>query len=138
MALRTVTVNLGQSNLLTLASKVMGVPGASANRMIEAAIRAYRGEDKDEIISRVSRYDSRALHGGGAKHARVDDGLLSGIENISRAGRIGLAMLMYDMTLQEAAEWEAGRVPIGRPRKKVNADRSDTNEPQARPERTAH
>ena len=116
MAQRTVAVNVGTGNILTLASKVMGTPGASANRMIEAAIRAYRGEAREEIVRRVSQRDSSALSGGGTKYARIDEDLISGIKNISRAGRIGLALLMYeDMTLEEATEWEDGRVRRGRP-----------------------
>lgn len=117
MTLRSVTVNVGHTNILCLASKVIGVPGASANRMIEAAIRAYRGENRADIIKRVSRHDSPALSGGGQKHARIDESLVTGIENISRAGRIGLAMLMYDMTIDEACEWETGLVRMGRPPK---------------------
>lgn len=122
MGQRTVAVNVGQTNILTLASKVIGAPGISANRMIEAAIRAYRGEPREEVIRRVSKRDASALSGGGYKYARLDEDLLSGIENISRAGRIGLALLMYeDMTLAEAIEWEAGRVPMGKPRKETES-----------------
>ena len=120
MPLRTVAVNTGQGNLLRLTAKVTGNPGASANRLIEAALRAYHGENKDEIIRDISRSDTRALDGGGKKHARVDETLVNGIENISRAGRIGLAMLTWDMTFEEASEWEKNRVPMGRPRKAVN------------------
>ena len=118
MGQRTIAVNVGHSSILSLASKVIGAPGASANRMIEAAIRAYRGESRDEIIRRVSKRDTHALNGGGYKYARIDEALIDGIDNVSRAGRIGLALLMYEgMTLDEATEWESGRVPMGRPRK---------------------
>jgi hypothetical protein len=119
MPQRTVSVNVGQKDILTLASKVIGAPGASVNRMIEAALRVYRNPDfRDEIARQVSKPERRASPGGGYKYARVDENLVDGIDNISRAGRIGLALLMYeDMTLDEAIEWEAGRVPRGRPRK---------------------
>lgn len=120
MTQRTVAVNIGQKDILTLASKVIGAPGASVNRMIDAALRIYRDPDsRNSIIKRVSAPPKRrASSGGGYKYARVDADLVHGIDNISQAGRIGLALLMYeDMTLDEAIEWETGRVPRGRPRK---------------------
>jgi len=117
MTQRTIAVNVGKSVILSRASIALGVPGTSASLMIEAAIRAYRGESRADIIDAISRYGSGHNGGrGGTIYAHIDDNLIAGIDNVSRAGRIGLAMITYDMSLDEATQWESGRVTPGRPR----------------------
>lgn len=114
MPLRSISVNVGPTNMVHLAGRVMGMPGASTNRILEAAIRAYNGEDRASIIRKMSGNTRHNLKDGGKKLAKIDDELLTGISNISEAGRIGLFLLMYeDMSREEAEELARDRVKRG-------------------------
>lgn len=121
MSTQVVTVSV-PPNLLHLASKVAGQAGASANKLIETALKIYQGIPRDEAIAQMSEAPSNRtdLKQGGKKSAKVDTKWLEGIEGLSRANRVGLLMLVYDMTRDEADEFEMNspwHLKVGRPRK---------------------
>lgn len=121
MPTQVVTVSV-PPNLLHLASKVAGNAGASANKLIEAALKIYQGIPRDEAISQINDYNLQRsnLREGGKKSVRIDPKWLEGIEGLSRANRVGLLMLVYDMTKQDAEEFEINgpwHIKPGRPRK---------------------
>lgn len=123
MPTRPVTV-IVPDDMLSVAAKVIGQASTSVNRLIEAAFRAYSGQPRDEIIRAVYQQNvaNENLRMGGRKTALVASELLENIEDEkSYAGRIGLLMLMYNMTKEEAKKAMDGnpswQVNMGRPRK---------------------
>lgn len=105
---------------LDIASKLLGVPGVSANKLINAAILLYQGEDRDAVARSISTPMSDLT--GRVKTAKVKTEILDGIENISGAIRIGIGLAM-GLTREQAESWaslvEQGgkREGAGRPRK---------------------
>jgi hypothetical protein len=112
MAGKTVSTTL-PDNVLFFASRVLGVPGISVNRLIESAFRVYNGESPDEI--RYSLSDgAKAMKSGGRRGAIVDESLIENISNKSRAARVGLAMIAWGFDRQEAEDWADSHVKWGR------------------------
>lgn len=115
----TVTV---PPNLLYLASKAAGNAGATASRLIEAALKMYQGISRDEAIAQMNevRAPRSDLRQGGQKSAKIDPKWLDGIEHLSLANRVGLLMLVYDLSREDAEEFESKgpwNLKAGRPRK---------------------
>lgn len=104
MALKSVGV-IVPDDALYHARGILGVAGISANRLIEAAIRAFRGESIEEIRAHVSPTNGNELKGSGRKDARLDETLIDGIGNKSRAARVGLGMIAYGFDRESSEKW---------------------------------
>jgi hypothetical protein len=120
MPTRDVRVSLPSDMLFDTASKVLGLAGVSANALINAALRLYNGEEKDQVIRDLQpQTDLR----GSEKRAKVDAGLLENVENGAYAARVGIGIAL-GMDREQAEEWAkitekrgGARPGAGRPRK---------------------
>jgi hypothetical protein len=101
---RTVTVTVPNDHVFEAASKALGIAGMSANKLINAAIRVYKGENQEQVKASIAPKESN-LHGT-RKNAQVEAELLAGIDNAAHAARVGLGMFL-GMSREEAEKWAA-------------------------------
>jgi hypothetical protein len=121
---RTVTASLPSEHFFEVAKHTLDAPGISANKLINAALRLYRGEEFNQVKQSI-RPESNLT--GTRKNAQVPNEILDGIDNVSFAVRVGLGMAML-MTREQAEEWASAftyshggkREGAGRPRKIQN------------------
>jgi hypothetical protein len=120
MPTKDIKVSLPGEMLFDTASKVLGVAGISANKLINTALRLYNGEDRDELVREIQPQSNLR---GSKKRAKVDAALVGDTENAAWAVRVGLGMAM-GMEREQAEEWASTivmhggkREGSGRPRK---------------------
>ena len=114
--LRSVGVTL-PDDVMYFASGILQIPGISVNRIIEAGIRAYRGETLDQIRDSVGThgtYSADDLKRGGKKDARLAIDLVEDLKNKSKAARVGLAMIAYGWSREDAERWADTQIIWGR------------------------
>lgn len=114
MPLRTVGVMIPE-DVMSFAHDRSGIPGISINRLIEAGIRVFLGESMEDVRTRFASSDrGKELENGGQRFARLDESLIDGINNKSRAARIGLGMIAYGWDRERAEKWADTAIKWGR------------------------
>jgi hypothetical protein len=93
-------------DLMEAAARTIGKAGVTAGRIVEAAFKLVQGEPRDQVIEDTSPTMNR-LKNGGQLRVNMDAKWLEGLGNLSQANRVGLLMLIHDISKEEAEVMEA-------------------------------
>jgi hypothetical protein len=109
---RSVSVVIPRGDLMQRAADTLRFTEVNISELFNNAMRAYSGEP---IESLPTRSETPWPDSGGVFSAAADADLIDSLDvKMPRAVRIGLAMIGYGMTRDEAIEWEKTSVNRGR------------------------